>query len=239
MSPAVREFGWGAPENAIGKQLGWQFNFKKGKVVGVVKDFHMVSLREAIHPLVLHKMPQSYWYNYISIRLQAENLSETLRFVETKWREFNPSGGYEYFFLDESFAKIHRADERFGTVVAIFMAMAIIIACLGLFGLISYSAEQRTKELGIRKVLGATATNVVTLLSKEFVKLVLLANLIAWPIAWFTMNQWLENFAYRVDISWWIFGLTGALALTIALLTVSSQAIKAALANPIVALRCE
>ena len=236
---AVHAFGWGPPENAIGKEIGWQFNYKKGRVVGVVKDFHMVSFRESIQPLILHKMKQSYWYNFLSVRLHGENLSETLAFVEKTWRKFNPKGGYEYFFADDSFAKIHRADARFGKIVELFTLMAIVISFLGLLGLAAYSAQQRTKEIGVRKVLGASVASVLTLLSKDFIKLVLLANLLAWPVAWFAMNRWLQNFAYRVEVGWLVFALAGGLALLIALLTVSTQAIRAALANPVDALHNE
>lgn len=236
---AVHAFGWGSPEEAIGNQIGWQFNYKKGQVVGVVKDFHMVSLHDAIHPLILHKLPEAYWYNFISVRLRPQEISESLAFIEKTWRNFNPRGGYDYFFVDESFAKIHRADARFGQVVSVFTAMAIIIACLGLFGLISYTAEQRTKEIGIRKVLGASVAGIISLLSKEFVSLVMIANLTAWPIAWYAMRLWLQNFAYRIELNIWVLLLAGGVALLIAIVTVSAQAIKAALADPVEALRYE
>lgn len=236
---AVQAFGWGTPEMAIGKQIGWQFNYKKGQVVGVVKDFHMVSLHEAISPLILHKLPEAYWYNFISVRLRPQDISESLAFIEETWQNFNPRGGYDYFFVDDSFAKIHRADVRFGQVVSVFTAMAIVIACLGLFGLISYTAEQRTKEIGIRKVLGASVAGIVRLLSKEFVKLVMIANLVAWPIAWYAMRLWLQNFAYRIELNFWHLLLAGSVALLIAIASVSSQAIKAALADPVKALRYE
>ncbi len=234
---AVREFGWGTPEDALGKQIGWQFNYKKGRVIGVVKDFHMASFRESIQPLILHKMKESFWYTFLSARLDADNLSTTLQTIEETWREFNPNGGYEYFFADNSFAKIHRADARFGEIVTVFTFMAAVISCLGLLGLISYAVEQRTKEIGVRKILGATTVSVAALLSKDVVRLVLLANLIAWPSAWLAMNEWLQDFAYRIDISWQVFAAAGGLALAIALLTVSAQAIRAALANPVESLR--
>lgn len=241
---AVKAFGWGAPENAIGKQIGWQFGYKKGTVIGVVKDFHMVSLHEEIRPLILHKMAQPFWYNFISVRLQPEALAITLPFIEQTWRAFNPRGGYEFFFVDEGFAALHRADERFGQVVAIFTAMAIFIASLGLFGLVSFMAEQRTREIGIRKVLGASVASVVRLFTSDYAKLVLIANVVAWPLAWFAMQRWLQTFAYRSpeltgSNGWWLLAVAGLVALAIALVTVSAQAVKAALANPVDSLRAE
>jgi putative ABC transport system permease protein len=155
------------------------------------------------------------------------------------WSKFAPSYPLDYYFLDDDFARLHQADQQLGRVFQAFALLAIGIACLGLFGLAAFTAERRTKEIGVRKVLGATVTNVVTLLSKDFVKLVLLANLIAWPLAWYAMNKWLQSFAFRVEMEWWVFALAGGLALLIALLTVSTQAIKAALANPVEALRYE
>jgi putative ABC transport system permease protein len=155
------------------------------------------------------------------------------------WSKFAPSYPLDYYFLDEDFSRLHQADQQLGRVFQAFALLAIGIACLGLFGLAAFTAERRTKEIGVRKVLGATVMNVVTLLSKDFVKLVLLANLIAWPLAWFAMNKWLQSFAFRVEMEWWVFALAGGLALLIALLTVSTHAIKAALANPVEALRYE
>ncbi len=236
---AVKHFGWASPAAAVGKRLGWQNGFRWGEIVGVVKDFHIVSLHEPIQPLVMTKLPEHYWYNYISVLIQPAETAATLRYLEKVWRTFTPAGGFEYFFVDESFARLHRQDERFGQIVAVFAAISIFIACLGLLGLAAFAAERRTKEIGIRKVLGATITSVAALLSKDFVKLVLFANLIAWPIAWYMMNRWLQDFAYRVEIGWRVFALAGGIALLIALLTVSTQAIKAALANPVEALRYE
>jgi putative ABC transport system permease protein len=197
-------------------------------------------MHEAIEPLVLHTLPRNRWWRtFISVRLRPDNLAGTLNFLETTWRTFTPNGAYEYFFVDDSFDELHRADQRFGQIFGYFAALAIIIACLGLFGLAAYAAEQRTKEIGVRKVLGASITNVVLLLSKDFLKLVAIGFTVAAPFAYFAMNRWLQDFAYRMQIGPEIFVAAGLMALLIAGLTVSYQAIKAALANPAEALRYE
>jgi putative ABC transport system permease protein len=159
--------------------------------------------------------------------------------LKEKWKELFPRRSFDYFFLDDFFDSQYRAEEKLGYSVLCFSLLAIFIGCLGLFGLASFTAEQRTKEIGIRKVLGASVSRIVGHLSKEFMLLVVMANIIAWPVAWFAMSKWLQNFTYRIDMGWWIFILSGALALFIALLTVSYQAIKAAHANPVDALRYE
>ena len=237
---AVQEFAWSTPEAAIGKSIDWGPGQKKGRVIGVVKDFYLASLHTKIAPLVLQMLPEeSWWRTFITVRIRPQNISQTLAFLEKTWKNFNQEGAYEYFFIDESYEELHRADERFGQLFGYFATLAIFIACLGLFGLAAFTAEQRTKEVGIRKVLGASVANVTALLSKDFVKLVLLANVIAWPIAWYAMHKWLQDFAYRIELGWWVFALSGGMMLVIALLTVSTQAIKAALANPVKSLRYE
>jgi putative ABC transport system permease protein len=230
---AVRELGW---EDAVGRPFR-VFDQEMGQVIGVVKDFHFKSLHQKIEPLVLDILPG--WSETAGIRLAPGDLRKTLDFIATQWRLFEPELSFSHGFLDADFDRLYRAEERLGRLFSSFTFLAIFIAGLGLLGLAAFAAEQRTKEIGVRKVLGATLSNVVVLLSKDFVKLVLLANLIAWPVAYFAMNKWLLNFAYRIDISWWVFALAGGLALIIALLTVSTQAIKAALANPVEALRYE
>ena len=235
---AAKEFGW-TPEQALGKRLLWSGD-KNGRVVGVIKDFHMASLHERIRPLVLHTIPGDFsWQTFISIRIGLEDLQNTLRFIEKTWKKFTPNDAYEYFFIDESLDLLHRDDQRFGKIFSYFAILAILIACMGLFGLASFTAEQRTKEIGIRKVLGASISNVVLLLSKEFTKLVGVAFLLAVPIAFLVMERWLDNFAYRISADFNLFLLAGILALIIALLTVSYQSIRAALTNPVKALRYE
>ncbi|MGH7453660.1 MAG: ABC transporter permease, partial [bacterium] len=232
---AAREFGW-TVESAIGKKFQWGTT-KSGEIIGVTKDFHFRSLQESITPIVMHV--NAGWYNYFSLRISGGRVEETIAAVENYWSALFPNRPFNFFFLDEEFDRQYRAEQKSGEIVGAFSFLAIFLACLGLFGLAAYSAEQRTKEIGIRKVLGATVANIMVLLSKDFVKLVVIANFCAWPLAYFAMNRWLQDFAYRVDLGWWMFALAGGIALLIALLTVSTQAIKAALANPVEALRYE
>jgi ABC-type antimicrobial peptide transport system permease subunit len=173
------------------------------------------------------------------IRINSQNLPQTIRYIENIWQKFVPDYPFNYRFLDESLHNLYRAEQRIGKIIHYFSFLAILVACLGLFGLASFLAEQRTKEIGIRKVLGASVPGVVVLLSKEFLKWVLFANLVAWPVAYIVLNHWLQNFAYRTDIGWETFTLAGLLAFVIALLTVSFQTVKAAIANPAEALKYE
>ncbi|MFQ5638923.1 MAG: ABC transporter permease [bacterium] len=228
---AVRMLGWKEP-------LGKQFKIiKKGTVIGVVKDFHFRSLHHKIEPVALNIYPKVF--SYLLVRIRPENISNTLTFLKHKWQSFAPGRPFEYFFLDEDFNRIYKSETRLSKIFGYLAAFAIFIACLGLFGLAAFATERRTKEIGIRKVLGATLSGILLLLSKDFTKWVLLANIIACPIAYFAMNQWLQNYAYRINIGIWTFLLAGSLALFIALLTVGYQAIKAALANPVESLRYE
>jgi len=238
---AVKQLGWESPGAAIGKPFERIYGPKPdervtGRIIGVAKDFHFRSLRFDIEPLVIHLWP---WLNYIIVRVQPDHVPSTLAFLERTWQKFDPNHPFEYYFLDDRFASLYRAEESLGQISGAFATLAIFVACLGLFGLAAFTAEQRTKEIGIRKVLGASISGIVLLLSKEFTKLVLVSNLIAWPIAYWAMNRWLQDFAYRIHIGVGTFLLAGVLALIIALLTVSFQAIKAALANPVKALRYE
>ena len=231
---AVRKTGWDSP---IGKKFSAITRNDEGSVIGVVKDFHFKSLHKKIEPLVLYIKPESF--NYLSVRIRPSNISGTLDFIKERWNEFSPNRPFEYFFFDEYFDRLYKAEEKLGKIFGSFSLLAIFIACLGLFGLASFATEQRTKEIGIRKVLGASISGIVLLLSKDFTKLVIVSNLIAWPIAYWAMSRWLQDFAYRINIGLGTFLLAGAIALVIALLTVSLQAIKAALANPVEALRYE
>jgi putative ABC transport system permease protein len=228
------------PEPVLGQLIVWaedQDTTYYAKVVGVVKDFHFASLRNEIRPFAFVITPSRTWY--FALKMSGENMRETLAQIESTWSSMVPGRPFDYYFLDESIDKLYRSEQNFRTVFSAMTALSLVIACLGLFGLSAFTAEQRTKEIGIRKVLGASVSGIVGLLSKDFVKLVLIANLIAWPAAWFAMNRWLQDFAYRVEIAWWVFVLAGSCALLIALLTISSQAIKAALTNPVEALRYE
>lgn len=229
---AVKTFGL---KDAIGK------NFKiiggKGVIIGVVRDFHSASLHEQIQPAALQILPK--FYRNILVRIRPENISTTLKFLALKWREFAPHWPFEYIFLEEDFNKLYRAENSLVRIFGYFSFIAILIACLGLFGLASFTTERRIKEIGIRKVLGASVPGIVLLLSKDFTKWVLMANIIAWPIAYFVMNRWLQNFAYRINIGIGIFLLSAMAAFVIALATVSYQAVKAALANPVESLRYE
>jgi len=237
---AAKQLGWRSNEEALGKRLRWSGTYKLGRIVGVVRDFHLASLHEEIAPMVLLTIPdEKWWRTFISVRLASADINATLKFLETTWRQFTPDGAFEYFFIADSFAQLHRADQRMGEIIGYFAALAILIACLGLFGLASFMAEQRTKEIGVRKVLGASVQQIIVLLSKDFTKLVAVAFIIAAPLAYFAMQRWLQDFAYRTALSPAVFVLAGLLALLIAWLTVSYQAIKAALTNPVQALRYE
>jgi putative ABC transport system permease protein len=205
-------------------------------VIGVVKDFHQQSLNNPIEPLIFNPIGN---VGYISTKIDAQNVDKTLTVIKETWKEFFPEVPFEYNFVDDIFNAQYQSEQQFGKIFGFFTILAILISCLGLFGLISFSFSRRTKEIGIRKVLGASLKSVVLLLTKELLLLVLIANIIAWPVIWYLMNQWLQNFAYRIDMSWWIFAIAGSFALLIALITVSWQAIRAATANPVESLRYE
>lgn len=242
---AVKEWGFGSPEKAIGQPIHWNEwaptdtsqPVKKGKVIGVVQDFHYKSLHEKVSASVIQLYPQIAYA--LAAKLKTANLKQTLTDIQNKWAQFVPAYPFEYTFMDESYGKMYNSEEKLSNLLWIFTLVAIFIGCMGLFGLAAFSAEQRTKEIGIRKVLGAGVFNLVGLLSKKFLLLVLVASAIAFPVAWWGMYKWLQDFPYRIDISWWIFGIAIIAALLIAFITVSFQAIKAALANPVKSLRTE
>jgi putative ABC transport system permease protein len=232
---AARMFGYSSPQQAIGRRFKqWG---REGRIIGVMKDFHFHSLQQPIKPLSMRIEPGGC--NLVSAKVAATNLPSTMSAIENKWKTLIPNRPFSYFFLDEFFDKQYRGEETFGKLFLNFAILAIFISCLGLLGLASYSTIQRTKEIGVRKVLGASVSNIVSLLSKEFLKLVAISSLIALPIAWFTMHKWLQDFAYRSVISWWVFLLAATLATVIALVTISFQAIRAAVANPVKSLRTE
>jgi putative ABC transport system permease protein len=213
-----------------------KFNSKPFHIVGVVKDFNFNSMHDKVGPMVIECNDD---YGRIALRINTKNIPALISAVENKWNSMGADQPFSYSFLDEDFNKIYNAEQRTGKLFVTFAVFAIFIACLGLFGLVTYAAEQRIKEIGVRKVLGASVGEIVAMISKDFIKLVLIASVIAFPIAWWMMNQWLQSFAYRIDISWWVFVLAGLLTIAIALITVSFQAIKAAMANPVKSLRTE
>ena len=226
----------------MGKTLSWPTwknpdSMKIGKVIGVVKDFHFKSLYDKVEPAVLQIYPDAYWK--VAVKIKTAEIDNTITHIKSTWNKFTPDYPIEYNFMDESFRQMYKADDKLKSLLWIFTAITIFVACLGLFGLAAYAAERRRKEIGIRKVLGASVQGVVVLLSKEFIKLVVISLLIASPLAWYFMNKWLDDFAYRIDISVWIFVIAGIMSIAIAMLTVGFQAVKAALSNPVKNLRSE
>ena len=242
---AVKEWGFGTPGKAIGQKISWDKwspkdtlnKVKRGQVIGVVEDFHYKSLHEKVTASVIQIYPQVVFA--VAVKLKTADIKKTIAYINNAWGKFVPGFPLDYKFMDETYAKMYKAEAKLSDLLWIFTVMAIVVGCMGLFGLAAFSAEQRTKELGIRKVLGANAFDIVGLLSKNFLVLVMIASLIAFPIAWWAMNSWLKDFPYRVSISWWVFGIAIIAALAVALLTVSFQAIKAALTNPVKSLRTE
>lgn len=232
---AVKAIGWKNNEAAIGQRF--KYGNLDGQVVGVVKDFYFESLHQKIAPMVMFM--GSRWRSRLSVSAKTGDLPSAIAHVEKVWKQFFPNTPFEYTFLDERFNDQYQAEQKQRTLFLIFAAISIFISCLGLFALATYTAEQRAKEIGIRKVMGASVSSVVTLLSKDFIKLVIVALVIASPIAWYAMSLWLNDFAYRIDIPWWVFVVTAILAIGIAFLTVSFQAIKAALMNPVKSLKSE
>jgi putative ABC transport system permease protein len=235
---AVKALGW--QHNPIGRELIGHTDDNGVKayyrVVGVVSDFHFESLRQKIGPLVMFLGGNS---GNILVKTHTDKLPQFLASLKQQWESFSPGAPFSYSFLDDRFGQVYVSEQKIEQVLTLFSSLTIFIACLGLFGLATFTAEQRTKEIGVRKVLGASVGSVVALLSRDFIKLILIAMTLASPIAWWGMNQWLKEFAYKITIDWWIFALAGLLAVGIALLTVSFQSIKAALMNPVKSLRSE
>jgi len=237
----VKKFGWNSAEEAIGKSIGSPASlapivYEYRKIIGVVKDFHFKSLHNEIEPLLMYMRPNLY---YVSIKIKPDNIGQTVKSIEKRWKAFSPNIPFEYFFLDDNFNKLYFAEQRTQIIFSSFAFLAIFIASLGLFGMASFTTEQRTKEIGVRKVMGASVTNIVILLSKELTKWVLIANIVAYPIGYWAMKQWLQNFNYHIDLGIGLFFGATIIALLIATLTVSFQAIKAATSNPVNALKYE
>lgn len=237
---AVSAIGWKTPQDAVGKDF--KYGSTKGKVIGVMADFHFESLRNKIVPIILCNPPVTAtdsYFNNLSIKVSGNNMQNTLSMIGNTWRKYLPELPYQFTFLDEKFDELYKSEQRQGTIFTVFACIAIFIACLGLFGLSAFTISQRFKEIGVRRVLGANVDSIVLLLSKDFLRLVLVASIIAFPIAWYAMTHWLADFAYRVNIQWWVFMLAAALALVVALATVSFHAVKASIANPVTSLRSE
>ena len=232
---AVQRFGW-TPQQAVGKDLLY-FRRSIGKIVGVTKDFNFRSLHTKVEPMALILDPDDI--SAISVRIQPGNIKRTIAFIQQKWENTFPGELFEFSFLDNRMNQLYENEMKMQHIFIIFSCFSIFVACLGLFGLSVFIAAERTKEIGIRKALGASIGKIILLLSKEFLIWIIIANIVAWPLAWFIMNKWLQNFAYRVNIGIWIFVLSASLALIIALVTVSYQSIKAAVANPVESLRYE
>ena len=232
---AVKQLGFTSNNDAVGKTISlFERNWD---VIGVINDFHQKSLHYPVEPTIL--LPSYGTDNPICIKVDTKNLASTINAIKAKYASFFPGNYFDYYFLDDHFNKQYSDDQLFGKVFAIFAGFAIFIACLGLFGLSLFATAQRTKEIGVRKILGASVSAIIVLLSKDFIKLVIVAFVIASPVAWFIMNGWLQNFAYRISISMWVFAWSGLIAIFIALATVSFQAIRAAIANPVKSLRTE
>jgi putative ABC transport system permease protein len=236
---AAKEIGY-TPGEAVGKKLNRATSpeeYIEGTIVGVLEDFHFKSLHRIIEPFLL--MLNFEYIRIISVRIQPGDVRGTLDFIRQKWVETFPEEEFEYSFLDDRINLLYESDGKMRNIFLVFSILSIFVACLGLFGLAAFTAQQRTKEMGVRKVLGASEINVFVLLSKEFTKWVFLANIIAWPVAYYVMTKWLQNFAYRMNMGLWPFVLAAVLAFMIALMTVSYQSIRAALTDPVDYLRYE
>ncbi len=238
---AAKDFG--IADDPIGKQIVHAHSNDEEAdvytVIGVMKDFNYQSLHQKIQPMIIHLFNSRGFGRNVSVKLSPNNMKKELSEINDVWHKYAGNQAFEYIFFDEDFEKAYAAEERTGVIVSVFSVLAILIACLGLFGLAAFTTEQRTKEVGIRKILGASVPGIVVLLLKDFAKWVLISNIIAWPIAYFALSKWLEDFAYRVDISFWTFVLASVIAILIAIFTVSYQSIKAAVANPVKSLRYE
>lgn len=233
---AVKAFGWKIPKNAIGKKVEWGMG-KNGRIIGVVKDFNYTSLHQGIEPVLINIFRP--WFNTITLRLSPNDISSTMSRLEASWKNLSPENTFKYTFLDDDFKSLYKAEENMRTILSTFTFLSVLVACLGLFGLAAFTIKQRFKEIGIRKVLGANVSSIISLLSKDFLKLVLVAVVIASPLAFYAAHTWLQDFAYRISIEWWIFLIAAAAALLIAFLTVSFQALRAANANPVKSIRTE
>jgi putative ABC transport system permease protein len=232
----IKKTGW---KNPIGKEVPqvWSGpNDQKLKIVGIVKDFHARPMHSEIKPVIMSCRPNSFW---VHVRIQSDELDAAVTRIEESYNKLSERYPFEYFFLDDQFNRMYQSEQKLGQIILYANILAIFIACLGIFGLAIYTAEKRTKEIGVRKVLGASVPGIITLLSWNFTKWVLIANIIAWPLGYYFMTKWLQNFTYRITVDWWIFIVAGLLTLVIAIITVVYHAIKTALLNPVESLRYE
>ena len=239
---AVKEFGFASPQDAVGKWLAadWDGEQNRFTIVGVVRNFHFKDLHESIEPFAFRFYNDAdAGFNYLIAHSNGVNIKQSLSVLENTWKKLNPNEPFEYSFLDQDFQKNYESESKQASLINYFTIIAIIISCLGLFGLATFTAEQRRKEIGIRKVLGASVSGLVALLSKDFLRLVIIAVIIASPLAWYAMHKWLQNFAYQTSITWQVFALTALIAVVIAFVTISFQAIKAAIVNPVRSIRTE
>jgi len=239
---ALAKFGW---DEALNKDFTLTVHTSKGqekrvgKVIGVVKDFHYQSLYNLIDPLVIYVNTGQFYTNFLNVKFAPGNWQEAISMLTAKWKTFSPNKPLEYYFLDDELTKFYDSEVKIGRIFTVFAVLSIIISCLGLLGLSAFSAQQRVKEIGIRKVLGANLTSILLLLYREYIRLIIIANLIAWPLGWYLSTEWLSTFPYRTGLNIGVFILTFFGALIIALLTVSFQSMKAAVANPVKSLQDE
>ncbi len=231
----MNQFGWTDPQSAIGRDM--TLEGKDGKVVGILKDFHFQNLREEIQPLIMEVRPGAF--GYFALKVENGNLPETLKFIESKWKASFPEKGFEYSFLNETLDETYRAEKRLALIISYAAFLAIFISCFGLFGLAALLTQQRFREIGIRKVLGASVPQILQLISKDFIKLIALAMIIALPLTWYFLKDWLAEFAYRIDFPWWTTIVSGLAVMLVAFITISAQSIRAAVSNPVDAIRNE
>ncbi|MBD3291138.1 FtsX-like permease family protein, partial [candidate division KSB1 bacterium] len=230
----------GISDNPVARELllpGGQNGERPVKIIGVIKDFHVQSMQNEIEPLFLYINPDRFYT--LAVKFRSGKEQHILNFLEDVWSEVLPERSFNYNFLSNTYDQLYQSEEKIGQMVTIFSVLAILISCLGLFGLASFTVQRKTKEIGVRKVLGATVSGILFSLSRQYAKLVLIASLISFPLSWYLLEKWLQNYAYRIEIGWWNYILAGSIALIVALFAVSFQAIKAAVANPVDSLRYE
>jgi putative ABC transport system permease protein len=237
---ALHHIGWESANEALGKQMDWHnvvLDLQRGPIIGVVQDFHFSTLHKKVKPFVLVYEPR--FFGSLLVKLKPQNMQQSIAGIRDIWQEMFPEQPFEFHFLDDLYADLYKAERQFNTVITWFTIMAIAIGCLGLIGLVLFATEQRTKEIGIRKVLGASVSGILAMISSDFLKWIVLANIISWPVGWYALSKWLDNFAYRIDLTVWPFIWAGLLAIVMAGLTISWQAVRAATANPVESLRYE